>query len=266
MAKGKHSTALFEVINRPARTGVAPPPVVSRAPLSVGGGSSLQGPGGGAAGGPAGTPAVQLDPDRHQISVRVSYTSALVTLFAVVVVVALAYLVGRGMGHGPQLANASTEDLKKGPANPAVMDVSGPAGAGGSSAATGGGARAAAPTRQQVVNNVAAAPVAAGGPVAAPTNVKRLIGVNYVIMQSYPDEATAKEAQGVLLSNGIACTVEKGPQGWVPMSWYSVIGTQSFERVTHNPQLEAYVKAIEGVKYGEKSKFKKFEPRAYRWK
>ena len=85
MAKGKHSTALFEVINRPARTAVTPPPVVTRAPHSV------APPPPAAAAQPAGPtdPAVQLDPDRHQISLRISYTSALVTAFAVVVVVAL---------------------------------------------------------------------------------------------------------------------------------------------------------------------------------
>lgn len=255
MAKGKHSTALFEVINRPARTAVTPPPVITRAPHNVPAPPSSS-PASPAA--PA-SAAVQLDPDRHQISLRLSYTTALVSLFAVIVVVTLAYVVGRGFGHSPQIANASTEDLKKGPANPAVLEVSSTD-------------RAAAPAVPAVTpapaRPVAAAPqpVTSSGPLAAPTNVKRIVGQNYVIIQSYPDEATAKEAQTVLLANGVSCTIERGPSGWVPMSWYSVVGTQSFDRVTKNPQLDAYVKAIEGVKYAEKSKFKKFEPRAYRWK
>jgi hypothetical protein len=257
MAKGKHSTALFEVINKPARTGVAPPPVVTRAPLSVPPAASSSLGLTPVAGNTNGHPAVQLDPDRHQISFRISYTSALVTLFAVIVVVSLAYLVGRGVNKGPQLANASTEDLKNGPAHPAVLNVSTPADRATANNATVAG------TPRQTVQAPAPAPT---GPIAAPTNVKRIVGQNYVIMQSYPDEATAKEAQGVLLANGIACTIERGPAGWAMMSWYSVMGTQSFDRITKNPQLDAYCKSIESVKYAEKSKFKKFDPRPYKWK
>jgi hypothetical protein len=111
-----------------------------------------------------------------------------------------------------------------------------------------------------------AAPMVTAGPIAAPTNVKRIVGQNYVIMQSYPEEDQAKEAQALLLAAGIPCTIERGPSGWVPMSWFSVMGTHSFDRISKNPQLDSYVKAIENVNSSQKSKFKKLEPRAYKWK
>lgn len=257
MAKGKHSTALFEVINRPARSAVTPPPVISRAPQNVPGAPApVATPVPPTAAGP-GDPAVLLDRDRHQISLRVSYTSALVTAFAVLVVVVLAYVVGRGFSHNsPEIANASTEEIKNGPAQPAVLDVSAP--------------EHTTPTvtlpSQPKPSTAAPQPVVATGPLAPPTNVRRIVGQNYVIMQSYPDEATAKDAQATLLANGISCTIEKGPPGWASSDWFSVVGTVPFDHVTKNPQLDAYMKSVEGVKYGEKSKFKKFDPRAYRWK
>lgn len=266
MAKGKHSTALFEVINKPGRATSGPPPVVTRAPLHVPPGSPPSSP----SASPlpprsSGDRSVQLDPDRHQISLRISYTSALVTAFAVIVIVVLAYLVGRGVKGGPQLADATTEEVRTGPAQPSVMDVTTAAAPSSSPRTTTGGTPATAAPRQ---TTPAAVPTVSlpSGPVAAPTNVRRTIGQNYVIMQSYPDEDTAKEAHGVLLANGIACTIERGPSGWVPMSWYSVVGTQAFDRIKDNPQYEGYIRAVNNVKYGEKSKFKKFDPRAYRWK
>src|SRR5688572_27732412 len=41
---------------------------------------------------------VALDPDRHEVMLRVRYTTAVVTAFTVLVVVALAYLTGRHTG------------------------------------------------------------------------------------------------------------------------------------------------------------------------
>lgn len=245
MAKGKHSTALFEVITKSNRLGSAPPAVVTRAPASVPTPAIVpSGPG---------ESAVQLDPDRHQISLRVSYTSAVVTVFGILVVVTLSYLLGRGTNHSPQVANETTEELQKGPAHPSVLDVSAPA------------PNPAANVRQQTARAEQAS-YSTSGPIAAPTNVKRNVGQNYVIFQSYPDESTAKEAQAAALEGGISCTIEKGLPGWGPSSWWSVLGTQPFDHITHNPQLDSYLKAIESLKYAEKSKFKKFEPRAYKWK
>ncbi|HZZ44716.1 MAG TPA: hypothetical protein VFE58_17400 [Tepidisphaeraceae bacterium] len=255
MAKGKHSTALFEVINKPVRGSGAPPTVVTRAPLAAAPPPQRPMTAATVSPGPE-KQAVKLDPDRQQISLRISYTSAVVTCFAVVVVMVLAYLLGRGVDHSAPLAGVTTEQIKSGPTHPQAMEVD-PSGINNATPAS---------SKQIPANTAPVQATATNTPVTAPTNVKRIVGENYVIMQSYPDEASAKDAQAVLLNSGISCTVERGPEKWVPMSWYSVMGTQPFDHITRNAQLDAYVKAIDSVKYGEKSKFKKFEPRAYKWK
>jgi hypothetical protein len=267
MAKGKHSTALFEVINRPTRLGSAPPQVVSRAPTNLA--SSTPSTAAGSPAIPPRTPteSVAIDRDHHRVSFTASYTTVGVTTFAVIVVVTLAYLVGRGGGGGnatgPQIANASTEELRRGPAQPAVLNV----GSAQNRTTTSVPPATAkpAPTPAGAAPQTASATL--GAAIPAPTGVKRVAGKNYCIMQSYPEEATAKEAQAVLLANGISCTVEPGVTGFVPPKWFSVIGTQGFDRVKTS-EYEAYAKAVTSVKYGEnsKAKFRKFEPQAVRWK
>ena len=193
MAKGKHSTALFEVMNRPARTGVAPPTVITRAPHNV-----TQQPNNAVNPAPHAPlsgvaepgKAVELDRDRHQISLRVSYTSALVTLFAVVVVVVLAYLMGRGVERAPEVAaETSTQTLQNGPAMPEVANVSTPSGM--TSPPGAAAARTPNPAAERPNSAASTASLIASGPIAAPTTVRRIVGQNYVIMQSYPEEAQA---------------------------------------------------------------------------
>jgi hypothetical protein len=96
----------------------------------------------------------------------------------------------------------------------------------------------------------------------------RIIGYNYVIMQSYPDEKDAQEAVAALADNGIVATVVPGPPGWAANTWYSVVGTTGFDKVRNSPEYDRYVRAAERVsnKYAGKVKFKQFSPRAYKWK
>ena len=115
MPKGKHAAALFEVIHTGKST--------SR---SVPAAQALRTPGWWFRRTPAGTPAaprataatlsapdpapsaadgiadrLRLDPDKHEISLRVSYTHAIIACFSVIVVVELSYLVGRHTGGTP---------------------------------------------------------------------------------------------------------------------------------------------------------------------
>src|SRR3954470_15465569 len=69
--------------------------------------------------------AMEVDPDKQQISLRLSYTSALIGGFGVFIVLGLAVLIGKGLSRGPApaLANTSTAQLKKAPPTPGVMHL-----------------------------------------------------------------------------------------------------------------------------------------------
>ena len=153
MAKGKHAAALFEVIHTDRRFGKKTPPARALATpkwwfkgkpapaptpveVPVSSSSSL------AAEGPvplAPEPInympsipgerpvdVKLDADRQQISFKLTYTSAAVGAFALVVVLSLAYIIGRKMNAGPASAVAatvSTSDLRRKPAQASVLEI-----------------------------------------------------------------------------------------------------------------------------------------------
>jgi hypothetical protein len=216
-----------------------------------------------------------FDSDRQEIRVRASYVSALVTVFAVIVVVAMAYLLGRQgvRSSSPVLAAIPTEELRQLPAHPSVLDISRPV-ADATDAATPAKAMAsdAKPETTSAERNAAAAAPAFNEPKPSPTMVvddaKRAIGLNYVIVQSYPDQKSASDARDILVKSGIPCTVEKGPAGWASLSWYSVVGTTGFDRIRNSPEYDKYVKSIRAVgsSFAGNSKFKKFEPQPYRWK
>jgi len=104
-----------------------------------------------------------------------------------------------------------------------------------------------------------------------PTNMvvqdqNRTVGLNYVIVQSYPTAEEAKAACDALIKNDILCTVEKAPKGW-PAGWYSVIGITGFDRISSSPKYERYIASIKAVgkQFAGSQKFKKFEPMAYKW-
>jgi hypothetical protein len=228
---------------------------------------------------------LKLDPDRQRISFHFTYTSALVTCFAVLVVVVLAYVVGVKMSGGPApaVAGASTAQLREGPARPDVLNVKPAAGGAAAPAANGISGAQGTTTAQggQQQGNSATAPPrplepapgttggAASGAVASEESTgQRIIGRNYVVVQIYPDEKSANEARDLLAGNGIACTIEQGLAGYAAKSWYCVVGLTGFDRIRDNPDFARYEKSIRdlSLKFAGNSKFKKFDPQAYRWK
>ncbi len=278
MAKGKHAVALFEVIQsskrshrgisdvlrtpkwwfkgRPSKDaapasfgapgGVIEPEVLSSAPAPRAAGIDLK-----------------LDPERQRITFRLSYTSAIVCGFAVVVIVALAYIIGVHVTRGPApaLAGPSTEQIRKGPAKPQVLDVKAPP-----------IAKPAAPTVESEDAITAIPPPAPSShtstPAAAETDGQRVIGRNYVVVQIYPDEKSATEARDVLAKSGIQCSIEKGLPPYATNNWYCVVGLRGFDRIGSNPEYDRYEQAIRkaGEAFAGNSKFKKFDPHAYRWR
>ena len=96
---------------------------------------------------------------------------------------------------------------------------------------------------------------------------KRVVGLQYVVVQSYPKEADGNAAAEILGRNGVPCTVEKGLRGFRP-EWFTVTGTTGFERTHDNPDYTRYLQTIANVskEFAAKSKFKQFEPMLMTWK
>ncbi|MGE5608646.1 MAG: hypothetical protein ACM359_05305 [Bacillota bacterium] len=201
--------------------------------------------------------AITIDPDRYEITLRLSYVSGIICVFAIMTLVAGAFVAGGGVtgGSRSRLADTSSSpsheqepkktlfDIDKTSVNAEMPAEGEPA---GSSQLTASDSRR------------------SGGQVSR----TRKVGLNYVIIQSYPEEAMAAEAVKVLTENGIDCTVERKLPNWLASKdWYIVVGLEGFDKITNAPRYQAYLKKISDVseKYAKKSSFKAFTPTAYKW-
>ncbi len=167
----------------------------------------------------------------------------------------------------PVIAEESTEELLAGAANSSVLEV--------------GNDNPLSPVQKEdptPTANASLVPSRANpqptldGTLPPTTSViessQRTIGLNYVIVQSYPDEADALKAVQILADHHITTTVVKGPPGWAQPTWFSVVGNKGFSRIRGVAEFDLYVAAINKVsaKFAGRSKFKEFTPRAYKWK
>jgi hypothetical protein len=204
----------------------------------------------------------EFDRERQEIALRLRYTTAIVGAFAALMIVALAYAVGRHIAGGPSpaYAAATSESLLRQSPDPSAMDVSPRVAAPGASGAT----TPASASQQPSSVSKSPAPAANGVEV----NAQRSVGLNYIIVQSYPNEKIADEARDFLIGSGIPCTVEKGPKDWASdPSWCSVITTAGYAHI-HSPEYETAARTITtlGETFAAKAKFKRFDPHAYKWK
>jgi len=230
--------------------------------------------------------AMEVDPDKQQISLRLSYTSALIGGFGVFIALGLAVLIGKGLSRGPApaLANTSTAQLKKAPPTPGVMHLS---------RRTSSSSAKDTPYEMTEIVGSGARPVGAvstGTKVTPPPaqqsfndprppatfftdDPHRTNGLNYAIIQSYPpkEKEMADQAAAFLTSNGIPCTVEREVAGW-STSWkdgYILVGIRGFDKVKNNAALEVYKKQIMQVSSkftNGRNGFKSFDPRMCQWK
>jgi hypothetical protein len=231
--------------------------------------------------------ALESDPERQEVRFRLSYTAAVVSGFTIVVAMVLSFMIGR---HGarpvtPALAEQTTEELRAGPVQPGVLDVGGAVG------------EATSPTIAMATQEVPARPA---NPPATPqknttanstanpqamrpshwteprgpatlmvSDSKRTVGLQYVVIQSYPpeEEKFAKATVDLLNSNGVLCTMETG----IPYAprWICVVGVTGFNRIRNSPEYDAYIAKIKQIEAqaGGSSKFlKKLDPKPYPWK
>jgi hypothetical protein len=297
MAKGKHSAALFEVIkgsntgrsdgvslrtpkwwfkSRPATSNPAETPASHDAPEpSAPAVSTMAAPRthsrpASSSAGSSRSSAVHMDFDRSrkEITFRLRYTTALVSAFGVCALIGSAYVIGRHLNRGPQSASAGTIGTQTLPQyarqapQPGVTEVS-----------------RQHVSRPMISNNVQTKPNIETPappppresaslslvPTSAETRLPRTIGLNYVIIQTYPDEEkkTAQATCDFLTKNGIPCTLE---QTEYARNWTCLVGTAGFTRIS-SADFKSYVDNI--VRIGEKfpsSHFDHIKPAAYKWK
>ena len=93
----------------------------------------------------------------------------------------------------------------------------------------------------------------------------RKVGYQYVVIQSYPDAKLADDARKVLAENGVESTVEQNLPGW--SRWFCVLSTKGFERLSSNPEYDAYLRKIGQISktYAKKGSFKEFAPTPVKW-
>jgi hypothetical protein len=230
---------------------------------------------------------LESDPELQEVRFRLSYTAAVVSAFSLVVVVTLAYMIGRHGGHAPipALAEKSTEELRAGPTQPEVLDVqSGNDGAGAMAMASTNvpanpppapaeakPASAKQPNPQSNLQGVRPSHWSAprGPSTLLVTDAKRQVGLNYVLIQSYPpeEEKYAKAVVDLLNQNGILCTMERN----VPYAprWICIIGVDGFSRTKDSPDYDRYIakaRQIEAQAAGTSKFLKRFELKPYPWK
>lgn len=244
---------------------------------------------------------LHVDPDRHEIHVRVSYATAIIVAVALLVSVVVAVLIGRSWGQGwPGLSQPATSDLLAGPPRPEVLQPTvrqgrldfidnDPAGMGSvgmpprtPQTAEGGMARrtdaAGGVTDARPASDIASPPPAgstsaqavSGGQArtAAPSAVPagRVVGINYFIVQSYPDERDARAVVDLLARHGIATTIERNLQGYP--RWYIVVTTQGFTSL-RSPEAEALRRRIDQISADQARvdrRWKPLTPQGYRWR
>jgi hypothetical protein len=303
MAKGKHSAALFEVINSTKRPEAiaqslrtplwwfkgrqapspapAEPPSFSEpepapsapdptiAPRITSSASRSMPPTSSSS--RSSTVHVDFNRDRQEVTLRLRYTTALVSGFFLCVAIGGAYIIGRHLNRGPQTAMASTQQptavpqyLRQAP-QAGVTDVTRqrlvrPA----------ANTQTAQAHRPQVESQVTPSPRPAVNsliPASAVTSLPRVIGLNYAIIQTYPEGEmqAAQAACDFLNKNGIPCTLEKTDYVRNP-NWVCLVGTAGFTKISSGDYL-TYVDHI--IALADKfptSRFNRFNPKPFKWR
>ncbi|MGN6727672.1 MAG: hypothetical protein ACTHLZ_17265, partial [Tepidisphaeraceae bacterium] len=198
-----------------------------------------------------------------EIALRFSYTTAAIAGVGIVLGLVIVYVIASA-GH--KKANRYATDIVQ----PGVLNVA-PSG-------TDNSAPAATPVKPATDDRLAPRADAGGAqrtlgletlghPIPVPTSVKRVIGLQYVVLLSFPRADDANELVKFLADNGVPATAEKALPGYSP-SWYSVVTTRGFDHVRKNPDYDSYVAALGKLmqKYARGSKFRTFQPDVYSWR
>jgi hypothetical protein len=229
----------------------------------------------------------KTDPDRREVTVRFRYTTAVIVGFALCVAVGLAYVTGRQTNKAKAGATGvSSEQVKRGPILAGVLDPPPSDRTLLSNAGADADSKEADTSTDQPPKDrpkTVVPPAVPSGPQPKPTGadpklpgeaagvtrgLPRTIGLNYVVVQSYPDRKSADEAQKALEEAGVPCGVVQGLRDFAAPNFFSVVGTHGFSSMRNSPAYKQYEESIRNISksYAGTSKYKKFEPTPYKWK
>jgi hypothetical protein len=272
MAKGKHATALFEVIctgkNPPKSSstgGIATPkwwfkgrhkpaaaPALSIAepepqPRIIDEPVAFEPP----TMRIAGDNPLTLDKASGEIKFKLSYAGVAAAGFILIVILITAYMIGT---RTTQIGQTETFQRAN---NPIAQEPS---------VTTGALLAAVTPAPEEIsrrTHEPDPAPINVVTPTPSP-EIGRQVGLNYVVFQSYPDPAVAQRAMDFLVKAGFPCTLEKVPG----FPWSSVVSLKGFDHIQRNPELEDYKGKIAALSesFAGKRPFNRFEPVLYKWR
>jgi hypothetical protein len=200
---------------------------------------------------------LRIDRTRQELTFRLNYTTAALTAFIALVLMGLAFVVGKRLAESGD--DPAITALRTGQPDPTVLSVD----HGGSAAVSnlsGGASESNAPAPQ--INARESAPSPSDSGVAAGA-VQRTIGLDYLVVQSYPDKKSAQDAADMLTQNGVPCTVEHGLK-WAP-NWYSVVTAAGYPpHSAEGDQLAASIHKV-GVEQTKAGHRYRFDPQGYQW-
>jgi hypothetical protein len=210
---------------------------------------------------------VGFDRARKEFALRFQYTTALVGGFALLAVVGVAYVIGRHMTNGPQSASAAeqqttVQQLMQQPANPEVTNVR-------QRTQLAAAPQNSAAPKQTVLSNANTTPtrtvVTSLVPASAVTDLPRTVRLNYVVIATYPveEQPKAEAARAYFTKAGIPCTLEKC--GWAPRM-ISLTGTAGFAHVKDKDFASYNANIVKIAKTMKTSQFDKPSPGIYCWK
>lgn len=207
---------------------------------------------------------VKLSPERNEISFKLTYTSAIVGGFAVLVIIVMAYVIGTRGDGAPAAARAgeSTVSLLQEPVKTGVLNV------GSEESQSANRQPHQTPIRSSTDPREKATPPVQPPPAPPPLEQEDgfTIGRNYVIAQAYPDENSAKRAARILTDGGVNVRIVRGPKKHANANWYSVVGTRGFDRISGQDYKDYVAQIVEaGKPLMKNSRFEQLKPATYKW-
>lgn len=214
-------------------------------------------------------PAVTVDSDKGEVSVRLSFVSVGIIVVTILIVVVVAVVVGRRMGEHNAAGLQTTEQLRAGAANPDVLRAQPGQSGGNGLIVEDTGSTNVPPSGSKTLINGNDAPVLPGTsvPNAVPGKVSRVVGLNYVVCQSYDasEENDAKAVVQVLASKGIGATIERRLSGFG--SRLVVVSADGYP--PKSPEFDSLRRKIDQASVEQArvdKKWRALTPMGYRWK
>jgi hypothetical protein len=226
---------------------------------------------------------VAFDRDKHEVTLKVRFTTAAISVFALLVVVGVAYIAGKRTGAPPAKASTQNGDvLKVGPDKTPSKAAGQPAVSGDAMVAKGrtlgrpgrdataGAQPNAAPGNGAAIPQVTPAAPFEDTPIVNGA-ARRTFGLNYCVIQQFSSEFqdVAVEVSDFLKANGVPNTIEVGSaKTHTRPGWYVLVGVRGFGKVhSQLPEYNQYMETISkaAAKFPQKSKLNKPQIMMVRW-